>query len=66
MKPVRVLEAAEADIRDARRGYNEVSPALGDGFLLHVEDALEEIAAYPELYQLVFDDVRRLPLHRFP
>lgn len=66
MKLVRIADAAEADLRSARRHYNAVSPGLGDGFLLHVEDAVEYLADRPYLYQLVFDDIRRIPLHRFP
>jgi plasmid stabilization system protein ParE len=66
VKLIRLAAAAEADLRAARRYYNSVSPSLGDGFLLHVENALDRIAAHPELYQFVFGNVRRTPLNRFP
>lgn len=66
MKPLRIAAAAEVDLRSARHYYNGLSPALGDGFLLHVEDAFDHVADRPEMYQVVFSDVRRIPLHRFP
>jgi plasmid stabilization system protein ParE len=66
VKPVYIADAAETDLRAARQHYNAVSPALGDGFLLHVEDALDRLTSYAELYQPAFDEIRRIPLHRFP
>jgi plasmid stabilization system protein ParE len=66
VKQIKFVDAAVADLNGARQWYNELSPALGDSFILHVQVALDHIALHPHLYQTAFDDVRRIPLHRFP
>ena len=61
-----VREAAEADISEAARWYEERSPGLGDEFLRAVDVALAEITRMPERYAIVRGEARRVLLRRFP
>jgi plasmid stabilization system protein ParE len=61
-----VREAAEADITDAARWYEERSPGLGSEFLRAVDVTLAEIARMPGRYPLVRGRARRALLRRFP
>ena len=53
------LEAAAAWYEDRRRG-------LGEEFLKEIEEAIERSADHPERHPIVFSDVRRAVLRRFP
>jgi plasmid stabilization system protein ParE len=57
---------AEADLAEARRWYEERRQGLGADFLLCVEDALEKIRRNPAIYPVVYKDVRRAVVRRFP
>ncbi len=61
-----VRDAAEADIREAVRWYDERAPGLGSEFLRAVDVALAEITRMPERYPLVRGEARRALLRRFP
>lgn len=61
-----VRDAAEADIAEAARWYEERSPGLGSEFLRAVDVVLAEIARMPERYPAVRGGVRRALLRRFP
>lgn len=65
MKPLVLLEEAERDILTATRWYDGLAPGLGDAFLWRLEEAIQRLRSYPEIYQVVFDDVRRVALRRF-
>ena len=60
------FSAAEAEIEEAYRWYEEQRKGLGFDFLLCIEDAIEKISRNPELYPLVHKNVRRALIHRFP
>jgi len=61
-----VREAAEADIAEAARWYEQRSPGLGSEFLRAVDVTLAEVARMPERYPLVRGRARRALLRRFP
>ncbi len=63
--PVIVRPAAEADIREARATLSSIRPRLGDQFASRLREVLERIEAFPELYGLVWQDVRAARLKRF-
>lgn len=54
------------DLSAARDFYNERSPGLGDQFVNEFETQVLQIAARPERWMVVRDDVRRALMRRFP
>ncbi|MEM7621471.1 MAG: type II toxin-antitoxin system RelE/ParE family toxin [Pseudomonadota bacterium] len=63
---IRLLEAAELELDEARDYYNTLSPNLGDAFILEVVSALERIEHYPNAWQELTSEIRRYRLPRFP
>jgi plasmid stabilization system protein ParE len=61
-----VRGAAEEDIVEAARWYEQRSPGLGSEFLRAVDVALAEIKRMPERYPVVRGRARRALLRRFP
>jgi plasmid stabilization system protein ParE len=64
--PVVYLPQAEDDIDAAYLHYEERSLGLGDRFLEVLQELAGGIAANPELYATIHQDVRAAPLRRFP
>lgn len=63
--PVLLRPAAEADVQATHRELEQTQPGLGDRFVARVRDVLERIEAVPEMYGLVWQDVRAARLRRF-
>ena len=61
-----VRGAAEEDIAEAARWYEQRSPGLGSEFLRAVDVTLAEIVRMPERYPVVRGQARRALLRRFP
>lgn len=61
-----IRPAAEQDLAEAHRWYEEQRTGLGADFLLCVEDGLAKIRTAPEAYPIVHRNVRRLLIRRFP
>jgi plasmid stabilization system protein ParE len=61
-----VRDAAEADITEAARWYEQRSPGLGTEFLRAVDVTLTEIVRMPKRYPVVRGEARRALLRRFP
>jgi plasmid stabilization system protein ParE len=61
-----VRGAAEEDIAEAARWYEQRSPGLGSEFLRAVDVALAESVRMPERYPVVRGKARRALLRRFP
>ena len=57
---------AEAEIAEAYDYYEAVSEGLGAAFLLAVEACLNGIERSPEMYAVIYKDIRRGLLRRFP
>ena len=67
MKPaVLIRPEAEADLDEAYRWYEQQREGLGADFLLCFEEALEQIRLTPEIYPIVYKQVRRGFIQRFP
>ena len=64
-RPLIVRPKAETDIRDTRDAYESIRPGLGDQFAFRVRQVLERIEAMPELYGVVWQDVRAARLRQF-
>lgn len=70
-KPIRVEDAAQAELRAVVAWYEEKRPGLGGEFFAEVERTLELIERHPGLGAPVprvptERGTRRLPLRRFP
>jgi plasmid stabilization system protein ParE len=61
-----IRPAAAADFEDAWRWYEACRGGLGDEFLGATSNALETICAYPASAPVVYRDIRRHLLKRFP
>jgi plasmid stabilization system protein ParE len=57
---------AEADILQAFRWYESKRPALGHAFVEAVDDAFERVADAPNSFPVIYRDLRRTALRRFP
>ncbi len=66
MHEIRLFDIAEQEIIDARDWYEKESPGLGGRFIDELEHQLERIAAHPDQFPRVFEDVRRAKLRIFP
>jgi toxin ParE1/3/4 len=64
--PLSVGLEAEAEAWQAAGWYERRSPGLGRAFLDLLEETLDDIAAMPRQFPLVYRDVRRALLKRFP
>lgn len=63
---ITVRPEAEAEIQEAYDWYNLQYPGLGDEFLDHVDVAFEKISQYPNSAPIVYRDIRRYLVERFP
>lgn len=61
-----VRRPARDDIREARTWYEGQREGLGEEFLAAVEEALERLRQTPEMHQVIYRDVRRRMVQRFP
>jgi plasmid stabilization system protein ParE len=57
---------AESEIQETTRWYDNQSPGLGADFLRAVEAALSAIQRSPLQYQIVYGEMRRVGIRRFP
>ena len=64
-RPIVVRPAAQADISEAARLLESSRPGLGRRFLVRLQQALEQIETMPELYGVVWQDVRAARLNSF-
>jgi hypothetical protein len=58
--------AARRDLREAALWYDEKRPGLGDEFLEAVQTALGDIETNPLRFPVVYKDLRRIRVLRFP
>lgn len=59
-------QEAERDLTEAHAWYEERVPGLGSDFMLAVDRALESIQENPAQFPLIYHEVRRALLSRFP
>jgi len=65
-KPVVIQAGTESDIKDAYQWYESQRKGLGESFLLCIEEALSKVSRTPQIYAIVYKDIRRALIHRFP
>lgn len=65
-REVVVRAEAERDIRETRRWYATISPALGEQFLAAVDLAITSSADNPLAFQVIHRSLRRVLLGKFP
>ena len=63
--PVILRPAAEADIQVSHIELEQTRAGLGDRFVARVREVLEGIEAMPEMYAVVWKDVRAARLRKF-
>lgn len=63
---VKFTSAAEAEIIDAFNWYEQQSFGLGGEFLRAVKQSEAALSRNPLLYQILYKDIRRAYLRRFP
>ena len=61
-----VRPEAEEDIKEAYQWYEEQGVRLGDDFLLCIEEGLSKIQRDPKMYPIVYRNIRRILIRRFP
>jgi toxin ParE1/3/4 len=64
--PLSVAREAEAEAFQAAEWYEKRSQGLGRAFLELIEQTLEDLTERPRQFPLVYRDVRRALLKRFP
>jgi toxin ParE1/3/4 len=57
---------AECDLAEAYGWYEAQVPGLGSDFLLSIDAALSSIQRTPEMYRILYKNVRRALVRRFP
>lgn len=57
---------AESDIRSAFEWYESQRAGLGEEFLAAVREKLEAVRSFPESNPVIYRDVRRAVVSRFP
>ena len=62
----RLLLPAEHEMFDAACFYEMQAPGLGTDFLAKIELALQDIAASPERWPVLRENIRKRPIRRFP
>jgi toxin ParE1/3/4 len=63
--PVILRPAADADIQTTHDELEQSQAGLGDRFVARVREVLERIESMPEIYGLVWQDVRAARLRKF-
>jgi len=57
---------AERDIQSTFDWYESQRPGLGDEFLVSLRERLETIRGFPETFPVLYRDIRRAVVSRFP
>lgn len=66
MREVIVRPEAANDIRSVHAWYRDISSQFATAFIRRIDEAITHAREWPLMYQLVYRDFRRVPLHRFP
>lgn len=66
MQPVIYTPRARAELIDAQDWYENECPGLGRRFLAAVDAVVEPMSANPRQFPVIYKNVRRALLRRFP
>lgn len=64
--PVIFTQAARAELIDAQGWYESEVPGLGRRFHAAVDSVIEHMSANPQQFPVIYKNVRRALLRRFP
>jgi len=64
--PILISSDAETDIEKAVEWYRDIGSGLDDEFVRAVETCLESIRRNPSIYPIVYKNVQRALLRKFP
>jgi toxin ParE1/3/4 len=64
--PIRLLPEAKAEFDSAADWYEQKQKGLGIDFILRVGEVFKRIAGNPGMHPVVYKDVRRALLKKFP
>lgn len=64
--PVVWTRAANEDLLEARAGYDNIRPELGERFALAVDATVEILAEHPLQFPVIYRERRRAGVRRFP
>src|SRR5262245_52810411 len=64
--PIRFLPEARDEYDQAADWYEQQRPGLGVDFIARVREVLQRIAANPRIHGVVYQDVRKAVVRRFP
>lgn len=62
----RFTDKAKKQLKENFKYYDNVNSKLGNDFIQEVNDKVEQIANRPESHSVVYKDVRKASLKRFP
>ena len=63
---VELHEEAEADAREAYLYYRRGSRRTAAAFQVRLDQAIEELSEAAHQYQVIRDNIRRVPMEQFP
>jgi toxin ParE1/3/4 len=63
---VQVRRAAELEVAEAQLWYEKHQSGLGAEFYSEVSHSIDRLADTPLIYQIVYRDIRRAVVRRFP
>jgi plasmid stabilization system protein ParE len=66
VKSIRIRPLAGRELREAIDWYESKQDGLGSEFMSAVDRCLDRIALFPSAYSLIYRDIRRATLRRFP
>jgi plasmid stabilization system protein ParE len=70
LKPLRIIDSAKAEFREATAWYRKRDPRVADRFAEEARKTLHLIEQFPQIGGLVPSvgdrSVRRMPIHSFP
>jgi plasmid stabilization system protein ParE len=64
--PIVFLDEARAEFDAAADWYDSQRPGLGTRFIRQVEEVPSSIAATPRMHQVIYQDIRRAVVKKFP
>jgi plasmid stabilization system protein ParE len=63
---VQIRRAAELDVAEAQLWYETQRSGLGAELLSEISQVFDRLAETPQIYQIVYRDVRRAIVYHFP
>jgi toxin ParE1/3/4 len=65
-RPVVIRPRARSELADAAAWYENQREGLGQEFMAAVQECLDRFSAFAEAHPVIYEDVRRALVRRFP